>query len=138
LVLSNAACNLLYSREARLRARARREGGSSSFTVYLDCLDAPSWDLTRIHSGVAWEAVAEATQFVLDEGSALSSEVVVWVETEEEKEELVKLAKKGAEDAFLEGFVSAAFEVQVEVHPSRTGMRDGENGWAGGSIESWR
>jgi len=120
------------------KARSRRQGGPQTFAIYLDYLDAPSRALEKVRSYQDWYSLAWWAQADLDLGAASSMEVVVWVETEEEGEELVKLTKKGAEDAILGGGVSAAFEIGVEVHPSRVGKRDREDGWAGKSIESWR
>jgi len=138
LVFSSATCDLAYSHREMPKARSRRQGGPQTFAIYLDYLDAPSRALEKVSSYQDWYSLARWAQADLDLGAASSMEVVVWVETEEEREELVKLTKKGAEDAILGGGVSAAFEIGVEVHPSRVGKRNREDGWAGKSIESWR
>ena len=136
--LSNATCDLVCYRYDLLKARTAREGRPSSFTIYLDCLDAPSWGLAKDQLEVGWENLAVDAQLDQDEGLASSMEMVVWVETEEKKEELAKLAREGAERAVLKGIVSTRFEIRVEVHPSRAGTKDREDGWAGKTIESWR
>jgi len=87
---------------------------------------------------VDWDHLIWNGQSEMDKGFASTVELVVWVETKEEREKLEVLTREAAEHLFLKGEVLAQFEVRVEVHPSRAGRRDREDGWAGTSIESWR
>ncbi|KAL7414624.1 hypothetical protein BDY24DRAFT_414337 [Mrakia frigida] len=153
LVLSNAWIDPLYAlhgihsfdgegEPAAVAAAAAKS--VSSFTLYYDLLDLERRPLSRSISGYKVVCTCYSTSVGLERESEVHVsefvQVVAWVASEEDKDQLEKDAKNYSQA--LEGLGGdqsrGGRNLRVEVWPSRAGRRDRDDAWAGKSIVSWR